>query len=200
MKVVVSRYTEDIHWTQYFPKNMVVIYNKGNSLDSFKYHPVINLPNVGREGHTYYHYIYENYDNLEDYTAFLQGNPFDHQTMILPEIDKFRKPSGEKPADFYALCQHTCTCTISGCSRHHGPLPMIDVYEHLFPEHKVGVDIATDTPVSFGEGGQFVVSRELVHKKPREFYLKIVKLLEKEVCPPEGYVLERLHRVIFCGF
>jgi len=29
------------------------------------------LDNVGREGHTYYKYICDNYDNLTDYTIFL---------------------------------------------------------------------------------------------------------------------------------
>jgi hypothetical protein len=45
-----------------------------------KYLPINEsfLTNVGREGHTFFKYIYDNYDNLDDYTIFLQGHPYDH--------------------------------------------------------------------------------------------------------------------------
>ena len=46
------------------------------------------LDNVGREGHTYYKYIVDNYDNLKDYTCFLQGNPFDHSPNIIDNLHR----------------------------------------------------------------------------------------------------------------
>jgi len=83
VKLVVARYNENIEWTKQFSD--VVIYNKGKS-DVNEYNPII-LPNVGREGHTYYKYIYDNYDNLEDFTAFLQGDPFFHNPDIIKELE-----------------------------------------------------------------------------------------------------------------
>jgi hypothetical protein len=83
IKIVVARYNENIEWTKNF-KN-VIIYNKGNKL-SDDYNEYI-LENVGREGHTYYKYIYDNYYNLDDYTIFLQGNPFDHSPNIIQNIN-----------------------------------------------------------------------------------------------------------------
>ena len=68
---------EDIEWTN------VVIYNKGTKLENNYNHEEIMLENVGREGHTYYKYICDNYDNLDDYTIFLQDNPFDHCSDII---------------------------------------------------------------------------------------------------------------------
>ena len=47
------------------------------------------MNNVGREGHTYYKHIYDNYDNLADYTIFLQGNPFDHSPNIISNLNKY---------------------------------------------------------------------------------------------------------------
>jgi hypothetical protein len=79
--IVVSRYNEDVNWTKQF--NNVIIYNKGEKLsDDFNQ---ILLNNVGREGHTYYKHIYDNYDNLDDYIIFLQGNPFDHSPDIIKQ-------------------------------------------------------------------------------------------------------------------
>jgi hypothetical protein len=84
MKIVVARYNEDIEWTKQF--NNLVIVNKGKSL---------NIPNetlcnnVGREGHTYYKYIVDNYDQLEDYTVFLQGRPFDHSPNLIANLKRY---------------------------------------------------------------------------------------------------------------
>jgi len=82
MLIIVSRYNENIEWTKQFPN--VLIYNKGDDLA--EEYPCIKLPNVGREQHTYFKYIYDNYDNLEDYTVFLQGNPFDHTRDIVNKL------------------------------------------------------------------------------------------------------------------
>ena len=55
MKIIISRYNENIEWTRQFPN--VIIYNKGPQLPS-EYDNEIYLPNVGREGHTYLTYIF----------------------------------------------------------------------------------------------------------------------------------------------
>ena len=58
--IVVARYNENIEWTKQFSN--VIIYNKGTPLKG-KYNEIY-LNNVGREGHTYYKHIYDNYENL----------------------------------------------------------------------------------------------------------------------------------------
>jgi hypothetical protein len=52
-------------------------------------------------------------------------------------------------------------------------------------------------PFDFGPGAQFIVSRKQILKRPREFYLNIVKILENNVCPIEGYCIERFQKLIF---
>ena len=77
-KIICSRFNEDIQWTKPFVESLLV-YNKG--LDTINYIPksnIIKLPNYGREGGSYLHFIINNYDSLPDYMLFLQGNPFDH--------------------------------------------------------------------------------------------------------------------------
>jgi len=49
----------------------------------------------------------------------------------------------------------------------------------------------------FGAGAQFIVSKNQILKRPKEFYLKIIKLLEYSKNPIEGYVIERFHQFIF---
>lgn len=68
LEIVVSRFNEDISWTTPY-KSIVTIYNKGNDYIE----NAINLPNVGRESHTYLSHIIQNYDKLAEKTVFFQG-------------------------------------------------------------------------------------------------------------------------------
>lgn len=198
MKIIVARYNEDISWTFLF-KN-VIIYNKGVKLSSNSSSSVLNnkineipLPNVGREGHTYYKYIYDNYHNLDDYTIFLQGNPFDHSPNIIKHLLQIQQDHENNqfiPIDFTYLSEKIIHCNLSGCIHHRG-IPLIKVYEHLFNERK------TNMKFIFGAGAQFMVSREQILSRPKDFYLKIIKLLDHNISPIEGYVIERFHKLIF---
>jgi len=183
--IVIARYNENIEWTKQFPN--VIIYNKGEKLkDTFN---EILLNNVGREGHTYYKYICDNYDNLDDYTIFLQGNPFDHSPNIISNLNKFIN-NKELNIDFEFLSEYILNCNLRGCPHHHG-LPLIDIYEKLFNVRK------TDMDFHFGAGAQFIVSKKAILNRPKEYYLNIVEILQNDINPIEGYVIERLHQFIF---
>ena len=70
IELVVARYLEDLAWLHNIPPQITPrVYDKS---------PGGDLPNVGREAHTYLHHICANYDVLPDLTVFAQGKPFDH--------------------------------------------------------------------------------------------------------------------------
>jgi hypothetical protein len=185
MNIVVARYNEDISWTKELSN--VVIYNKGEDLDTF--HNEIKLDNVGREAHTYFKHICDNYDNLGEYTAFLQGNPFDHSPNIIQTLKKYTDGNIELGFDF--LSEKILECSLNGCY-YHPSLPLRQTYEHIFKNK------GDDKSFIFGAGAQFIVSKKQILKHPREFYLNILNLVEKDICPIEAYVLERFYKLIFC--
>ena len=183
--IIVSRYNENIEWTKQFPN--VIIYNKGSKLD-YNYDEVF-LNNVGREGHTYYKHIYDNYDNLTDYIIFLQGNPFDHSPNIISNLNKYVN-NKELSIDFEFLSERVLNSNLKGCPYHRG-LPLIKTYEKLFGERNENMNFI------FGAGAQFIVSKKKILQRPKEFYLKIVEMLDKNINPIEGFVIERFHKLIF---
>ena len=79
--LVISRYNEDIEWVRKYDNK--IIYNKGDRTtiveDMQSY--VIDIPNIGREAHTFLYYIIEHYDNLPDIVVFSQGRYDDHSFM-----------------------------------------------------------------------------------------------------------------------
>ena len=183
--IVVARYNEDLEWTKNFSN--VIVYNKGNPLsDDFNEK---HLNNVGREGHTYYKHIYDNYDNLADYTIFLQANPFDHSPNIISNLNNYVNNT-ELSIDFEFLSETVLNCNLIGCPHHMG-LPLIETYEKLFGKRNENMDF------QFGAGAQFIVSKKKILQRPKEFYLKIVEMLDKDINPIEGFVIERFHKLIF---
>jgi len=186
MEVVVARYNEDVSWTKLLPADARVrIYNKGAPFQEPFDENVTQLPNVGREGHTYYSHIVDNYDTLSEHTVFLQGNPFDHSPNALDNIAYI----ADKKYDFVFISEYLINCNLTGC-RHHAGLPLIDVHEKLFGERLL------EKPFVFGAGAQFSVSRDVIRQRPRDFYQRIVDLLAYDVNPIEGFVIERFHGLI----
>ena len=184
MKIVVARYNEDISWTTQFPN--VIIYNKGLPMEN--YSNQIMLPNLGREGQTYYKHIVENYHTLDDYTVFLQGNPFDHSPNVLLKLNQYIQSPPIK--DFEYISEQIYKTNLSGCP-HHSNLPMQQVYAILFQENR------SEMEIEFGAGAQFIVSRKAIQSNPIEFYQLILQFLEQSIDPIVGHVFERFHRIIF---
>jgi hypothetical protein len=184
MKIIVSRYNEDISWTKEFSN--VVIYNKGETLKGD--YNEIELENVGRESHTYLRYICDNYEILDEHIIFLQGHPFDHSPNIIKNLKKYTSENID--VDFEFLSERIIECTLNGC-RYHPGLPLKSYYKHIFDRE------GDNSTFIFGAGAQFIVSKKQILKHSKDFYLKILKSLENHVCPIEGYVLERFYKLIF---
>jgi len=186
--IVVARYNEDVEWTKQFRN--VRIFNKGSPLPAE--YAETPLHNVGREGHTFYQYIYANYDRLDDYTVFLQGYPVDHLATVFERLHGYIDATSDIGIGFEYLAHSPLDCNLANCPRHPGlGNHLRAVYSDLFGEYKESMEFY------FGAGGQFIVSRERILKHPREFYAKIVKLLDHNINPIEGFVMERFHGLIF---
>ena len=185
--IIVARYNESVEWTKQFPN--VIIYNKGIQLDN-SYNEIF-LDNVGREGHTYYKYICDNYENLSDYTIFLQGNPFDHSPNILSNLNKYINNT-ELIIDFEFLSEQIHNSSLELESTRYLQCKNI----HKSWEKIFGVNIENQECI-FGPGAQFIVSKNKILKNTKEFYKNIVKMLEYSINPLEGYDIERFHKYIF---
>ena len=190
MKVIVARYNEDISWTRNIDN--CLIYNKGSPITNTK-HSCIQLNNIGREGHTYLYHIINNYENLDDYTLFLQGNPFDHidnlESFNILLENKTYVP--DKP--FTQIYKHKIITTLESDKSHPG-LPLLDHFNIFFD--KKG-NFSPSHPFEFGAGAQFIVSKESILSRPKSFYERIIKLLDYHINPREGFCLERFWHMIF---
>ena len=172
LTVVVSRYNEDTQWLNNIQGHKI-IFNKGNKIAD----NCIALPNIGRETHTLCHYLYNFYDELNDYTLFLQGNPFEHMHCV---------------NDLYAFIEHFETADeVMGLG-----IYMSDAY-HLNSIKKIEDYLNIDKKTNmFYTNSQYLIPRKNIVKRNREFYKKLLELHYADVAdvviPDVPWVLERM--------
>jgi hypothetical protein len=186
--LVVSRFNEDLTWLSQVPKTIrIIVYNKGEPISGMLDNiDVISLPNLGRDCHTIFHHIYENYDNLTDFVIFLQGNPFDHCKYVLHCLGSLTYRT-----HFEYLCDWKPVTCLEGCP-YHSDLPMRDTYNRVFK-----CDERENKVFQFGSGAQCIVSKQRLLMRSREFYKNIVTILGYDIKPVEGWVVERLIGQVF---
>lgn len=174
MKIVVARYHEDISWLDHINGDKLVL-EKGNLTSKFQ---DINLPNVGRESHSYLYYITNEYNNLEDYTCFLQGNPFPHCADIINAINNFKYDTNFLPfGDIYNTVKDACP--------HHSDL-VVSKYDDL-------VDIPSTW--DFHAGAQFIVHKDVIQQHSLSFYQELFNRHITDYHAP--WCMERIWKFIF---
>lgn len=171
-ELVVAVYKDKIDWlierkNKFNNLEKISAYNKFERND-FDY--ICELPNIGRESHTYLYHIIKNYNNLADFTTFVQGSPWPHLHLYdNPSIDIFYF-NCEPIHDFYALGDFAMT---NGMGRpfSHWDVNLFPIWERLFHG---------DMPLRFfaNYGAQFIASKDLIRSRSLDFYKELMQCHE----------------------
>lgn len=201
IEFVISRFKEDLSWTNEIKNSKVTIYDKGDDIS-----PYIKLPNIGREAHTYLYHIIKNYDKLEEYTCFLQGNPLDHMiSLTLYEIDNAKFDM----SNHFIEVGKFGKCDLDG-SPHHPHLEIDKIiFNKFFIDKPLSIqdfcDLGPTNVIEWIPGAQFIVHKNLILNRKIEFYENLLKEFNRTDIPCIGYdnsnkmpwVLERVWSYIF---
>jgi len=209
--VVVARYNEPLDWLNDDPFNKynVIVYNKSNNENFYKsdkIKEVINLPNVGREMHTYLYHIINNYDNLAETTVFLPGSSqLTHKMMkankLFSNIDKktviicsdktgdVKKAIGDFKLDNYMSTDKN-NATLNGNSEMlpSTTRPFGEWYSKFF-----GDSVTTCLNYHL----IFSMSKKDIIKKPKSYYEKLIKELDSNPNHETGHYIERSTEAVF---
>lgn len=200
MDIVVSHYnSHDFeNFVDFLSNNItasIVIYDKSNTYNNDKYN-VVPRDNVGREGETYLNHIISNYDNLNEYTLFIQDDTENHIPNnevfleqckdVLDKSIKFKmfETTWRKGWGVYKRTVHNGMCNLS-------TLPSDDSIKLACEMHNIDVpEIYTTETCAF-----FVCNREIIKSKTIDFYIHLREwLLEAD---GNGFVLEHMWHLIF---
>ena len=190
--LVISAFSRDYSWTKDVNEDVKkTIYTKNES--NILPNEILITPNVGRCVHTFFHHIYNEYDNLDDFIITSQDFPFDHISNYLeiingnPEIWDVHAKQKIGECWFFCTMYPVFPSYMDGSPTHQG-LNISPVWSELFNE-------PTPTTVDFTPSGHFVVSKNQIKKRPKEFYGRICQiLLTNEMAP---WIIERLEYCIF---
>jgi hypothetical protein len=166
LELVVARYLEDLAWIRNIPPQIrATIYDKS---------PSGNLSNVGREAHTYLHYICTRYDDLAPVSVFCQGKPFDHCFDFRKTLREIVQTGFD--GDFRWLGHVIDTDSSDGAlfktwSKNPGGegIDIAGFHRELF-------GIEGPNEYVFTLGGQFIASRELIRRRPLDFYRRALQI------------------------
>jgi len=197
-QIIIARYNEDITYLSEYYK-IILVYNKGDPDTipvNFEY---INLPNIGRESHTYLYHIIQNYDNLADKTLFIQGNTKDHDIYSINDYfndnDFYGKRSTHEINFLKTYINHS--------GKYLKELLNKNLKKSIYTPYQwinlLGIDITKLNKFEMVWGANFSISKELIRKKPIEFYKDIIKYVEYDINPEEGHYFERSWYIIFRG-
>ena len=199
-ELVVSHFNENLDWLKPFAKEAGHVYHKGPAGEPpFEIYKWENVPNVGREAHTYLYHILKNYDHLADVTVFLQG----HGSYV------DRAWCFAQPMDFVTNAKKNNFCKrdgrFGGWGRiHHfgkwlaalnagrmrrAKLTVGDFYKAVF-----GTAHPALVPVCFA--GCFAATRDNLRRHPTSFYQKAISFLSDHSDPEEAHYMERLWATI----
>lgn len=166
MDIIISRYKKDVNWSNQFKNSNVIIYDKSDEVNNY-----LKLPNIGRESHTILYHIINNYDNLPDYSCFLQDDPSDHMRIENLSFIEFIT----SPSDFFSLGNVKFVWGANG-----EPVFSWLDFKNLFWEEYF---INSPNEIIFYMGGQFIVSRGAIHLRKKIFYEKILEKFDRTDIP-----------------
>lgn len=195
--LVIARYKEDLSWIYHItnPDIELVILNKNK--DKLKIKSLVNnnkvkiiyLANIGREAHSFLYYISTFYNQLSDYTIFIQGNPFDHYSSILEFINKkhynkfmplndqsIKIGENQKPTEI--LLKSLIEYPIKQKTHEYGP-------------------ILKYVGFHFPCGAQFCVPRNYLLNRPRIFWQSLLSRLKWKSNEDLPYWLERIFMILY---
>jgi hypothetical protein len=186
-ELVIATRDRDYPWiTQIDNSIRVSVYSK--SIEPR--HPLeIHLGDIlGRCVHSFFYHLVNRYDSLADYTFFAQDYPFDHVAnyidLINGNISDWSNNAVFQNEElwFFDTRFRRILITDKFGNPNHPGLELEPVWKKIFSE-------PCPENLGFVAAGHFCASRKQIHKKPKAFYEKILRVLEED--PTAPWCIER---------
>lgn len=190
-EIVIAAYDKSLEWTKDINSDVkITVYRKGNVLP-LSDNEIYIEPNKGRCIHTFFNHIYSNYDNLSDYTFFVQDYPFDHWGNLLhilnSDVSEIEKNASLTIGGYYGYHNNTLgtawnmtpslqfsngvviSCFSDGYPQEKNQNINLDIYWKLFFSESCN----PPTVYNFMPTGDFWITRQLNQIKNKELYKQI---------------------------
>lgn len=182
--LIVARKEENLEWLDRveYPYK---IYNKGkNDLPM----ACATIQNTGGAGHSYIYHIYEYYDKLADINIFCKDNPTESYSYFTDAVNQLPY-SISKLYKFSDGCYGMADAILGEEAEYSA---RFNIYPKEFYNKYFMV---SNNQFQYAKGGQYVVYKQNIQNKPRDWYKKI--LLETDWNGSAEHDIERNWPMIF---
>jgi len=221
INIIISRYNENLKWTLDYPYNKYkyTVYNKGNNENFEKKNVinVVNLPNVGRESHTYLYHIISNYDNLKDINVFLPGSIDTNHTIfkkrlissklfdyiekndnaVFLSFDNIKNNSIVDEFKYFQVNSYSSTTRENFMLNKESKTEKCIYRPYYKWYNKVFGDRVSNSVVHYGI---FSVDKRDILKYPKIYYKNLIEYVSNSSNPEAGHFFEKSWGVIFAPF
>lgn len=203
-KLIISRYNEDISWIKNYPYDYI-IYNKGDKMSDEYNH--IDVDNIGNNQRDIFQFIYDNYDNLPDVMAFVQGNVYEHCNQIkfdkiignntftsLESYEDIVINSAQKLDSSGGYMEINNSWYINAHNASRGQSCLYDSFDSFM--HGIFTNYIKSDWNRFAPGSQYIITKEIAKFYSRNFWKFLMDILNKNGMT-EGHIIERSLWMIF---
>ena len=207
--IIISRINEDISWLDIFTNK--IIYNlqkmEGDTTNIITLNSNIIIHN---HSHLYslFHYIYNNYENLDEYTIFLElkdkGYPIENISFKEYLIEKIKKyMNANHCVEFEYFGRHVEILDVNNLyTSQDSAWEIIDKYsnkllhdKNYFKELYITLfgNIDIESIQLPGDAIMFAVSKKNIYKRDKEYYFNILNMLNYAFYPyrtRENYIIQ----------
>lgn len=187
---VITRFREDLEWTKGI-EHLCTIYNKGERFDCSGAR-IKNVPNNGVGLETILRHIIEEYTSLADVTLFCQGTVGDRKDQPLYPFKWYFENTTVNDIKANTIEAYDLP------SSRYTPIKTPGRTLGEFRDQVIGIPYK-NLSEKWVKGDWIAVGRNIIHKKPREYYEYIYKQchFERGIFLEECYFLERSMYSIF---
>ena len=194
MKFVLVRYNNDCEWAKEYT-NDILIYDRSEVLLTGE--NIIRTENKGQVDYDKLAYLIDNYDTLPEVFLWAKANLIG-RFVEKEEFERLLKE--EKFAPLYRK-DHNANFPYYGYDESGMYYELntswytsqLDNIFSVYEEFADYMSIPSPHRLRFPPGGNFILTKECVHKHPKEFYEKARNLLPHSQNPAEAHMLERTY-------
>jgi len=151
--LVIAKYKEDTSWSKDIDASWnVIVYDKDG-----------DIPNIGRDSHTFLYHICLNYHNLADTTVFSQGSYVEHCAEFTSKLETIEYGKGYTP-----LSDRLMKVKKNRMTFYKVPEVISNCQDLFGLENK---------DIEFPYGAFMAVDKENILKRPLSYYLNILTLV-----------------------